>query len=139
MDVDLCQQINWNRTWHIIYGWKDLPVGSSFWYSKSFIQWIGPWKYEQNYRKRFFFHQSSEKNISLLKTEMEVYETALCHHTHIYQIGAFKFRLFIRISENWPIQLVVMVNNTGISWLVILVLSPNKCNSPVAIVLYSNE
>ena len=32
----------------------------------------------------YLFSQSSEKNISLLKTEMEGHETALCCHTHIY-------------------------------------------------------
>ena len=33
--------------------------------------------------KLFFFTQCSEKYINLFKTEMEVCETALYHHTHI--------------------------------------------------------
>ena len=28
-----CQKINWNRAWHVIYGWKELPVGNKFCYS----------------------------------------------------------------------------------------------------------
>ena len=33
--------------------------------------------------KYLFFSQHSEKNINLIKTEMEGHETALCYYTHI--------------------------------------------------------
>ena len=85
-----------------------------------------------------FFTIGLWKNTNLIKTEMDMYETALCHHAHIfsYQIRAFKLRLLFKIRDNWPIKLAVGVNNTRTSGLVVLVLSPSKYNSPV--VLYDN-
>ena len=46
--------------------------------------------------KNKHFSHSSEKNI-LFKTGMEVHETALCRHTHIYisQVGLTIFRLLV--------------------------------------------
>ena len=35
------------------------------------------------FEKRIFSNRV-QKKVNLLKAEMEVYETALCHHTHIY-------------------------------------------------------
>ena len=59
---------------------------------------------------------------------MELCETALCHHTHIflYIIEGFKFRLVVRIWDSWPIKFAAVGDNTGIFWLVIPVLSPRK-------------
>ena len=74
---------------------------------------IGPWKYEKQYK--YVFPQCSGNNINLLKTVMEVYETALCHHTgtYIYQIEPFKFRLLVTISGNWPTTFAMWGDNRG--------------------------
>ena len=54
------------------------------------------------------------------KTEMEVHETTLCHHTHIhfctmyiYQIGPFEFRLLVRTLQ--VDHLYLLLDHTCIS------------------------
>ena len=118
------QKNNRNRAWHFIYAWIDLLVGSKFWYS---IQWIGPWKYEN--RKTFFSHRVQIKMSIFLKQRRRcVKHHCVIMHTmsYIYQLGTFKFRLLVRILDNWPIQLSMMSDNIVTSCLVILVLSPSK-------------
>ena len=90
------QTINWNRAWHVIYGWKDL-VGNKFW---DCIQSI---VYE-NIRVQ-------NTNNHLYYTEMEVHEAALYVfiHTYIYQVGAFKSTLLVRLWDNWPITFPLWV------------------------------
>ena len=55
-----------------------------------------------NKLENLFLPHRVQKKINLLTIEMEVCETALCHHTntYVYQIGAFKFRLLVRIWNN---------------------------------------
>ena len=85
-----CQKINWNRVWHVIYGWKDLHVGCKFWYS---IQWISPWKYTQI--RKSFFSPRVQKKLSIFLKERWRYVKQHCviMDTYIYHVEAFKFRL----------------------------------------------
>ena len=73
------QKINWNGAWHVIYGWKDLPLASWFniVYNESAHEHIKKWAH-------CFLTQHSNKYINILKPETEVFETAVCHPTHIY-------------------------------------------------------
>ena len=125
--------IEWIETWpgRLYYGWKDFPRGTKFWY---LIQLIGPWKYEKNIILPLRVHQKIW--ISFKLRGKRVKQHCVIIHTYIYQIGALKLRLLVRILDKWAIQLAVMGDNTGTSWFVILVLSPIKYSSPVG--LFSN-
>ena len=53
--------------------------------------------------RKTFFPPSSEKYISMFQTEMEMDETALCCHTHIYllaSLSTMKVRLLVRTLHN---------------------------------------
>ena len=93
-----------DRVWHVIYGWKDLPVGSKSWYS---IQCIGPWKYEQII-KTIFFTQSSEKtsvffNI-VLNRDGGVWNSTVSLYTHI----AIKYE---PSNSYYELEYGIMTNN----------------------------
>ena len=95
--MGFCKKKKWNEIWHVIYGWKDIPLGNKIWYS---TQWFVLWKYE-NLAKSLFFWQSSVKNIKVAKTEITVGESDVGQPIHIYVqhtyyvSGAFKLRLSI--------------------------------------------
>ena len=114
------QKINWNRAWHVKYGWNDLPIRSKFLYS---IQWIGPWKYEQNWKTNFSHSLQKKIDVSIFFIQRWrcVNQHFVIIHTKIYQIGAFEF-ILVRIQDNWHIKLAVAGDNTGTS-----------CNSPVVL------
>ena len=119
----LCQNICSNRVWHVIYGWKDLPV-----WKKMLVLYTMNRKIWQIWMPFFLI---SDKNINLFKTEMEEHETALCCHTHIYlsnilhihilssktaQLVSYICLVIIQVSSTWkylyyhPPQWILFVN-----------------------------
>ena len=124
-----CQEINWNRDCHIINGWTDLPVGSKLdiVYNESVHEYI-----KKNIN--IFSPQSSEKASTFIKQRWRyVNQHYIIMHIYIYQIGAFNFTLLVKIQDTCSIQLAGVGDNIGTSWLLILVLSPSKYNSPVGL------
>ena len=84
-----CQTIWWNEIWHVIYGWKDLALGSKVSYS---IEWMVQWKH-WHFRKTYLFWQGSAKNIKVQKQESVVSVYAGHHHTHIIQHRSIKHKI----------------------------------------------
>ena len=89
-------------------------VGKIFMYRISFnIVYNESAHKNMNISEYLFFHRVQEKNINILKTEMEGHEAAQCCHTHIYiyQIGPFK--LLVRTQHNG--ELYLLGDNTSIT------------------------
>ena len=59
-------------------------VGKIFLYGISFNRVYNELGHTNIYKFEYLlFHRVQEKNINILKTEMEEHETAQCHYTHI--------------------------------------------------------
>ena len=61
-------------------------IGKIFLYGISFDIVYNELVHKNMNKSDLFFLQSSETNMNLLKPEMEVRETALCHRTHILSV-----------------------------------------------------